>query len=189
MEHIEIGTCKVIDNERLAEHREKKLAFARELQLRHRGEYPDTGPDTNAATNSNHNFSHFLGAEGSTRGPSFHALRPKAEATVRPNPIQFQTRTIDYHHGYSKQADLLTGPESKSPEQQSGGQWGHQDNLSAGGPAVVQPTPEHRQVGINPEETKENAFDFHDPKAPGFNPRRYYVTYIQKYKCPHVRCG
>jgi hypothetical protein len=89
--HIERGECPTISMQKLEEVREKKLKFAKELQKRHRGAYDDPNSHRPTATGSH--------------------LRPKAEATVRPNPIQFLT----HEHG-PLGADLPTYYGELTPE-------------------------------------------------------------------------
>jgi hypothetical protein len=238
MDHVESGACKVIGSKKLAAHRDKKLAFARELQSRHRGDHHDAEPSEPAkpkpseaikgaakgTTKGSGKSSEVPGAKKpakSTKEPnsqSIHALRPKAEATVRPNPLQFEARPVslwtpNYYNGYSTQPDLLTGTdEHESAGQEPEGKWDPPDLLTGSDdieaignwcagqyaqPEVLTPTtslaarpaPEQQQVADTPEAIEGTAFDPHNPQNPDFNPNRYYVPYTQKYKCPYTRCG
>lgn len=73
--HIEQKECPRIDPAKLDAVREQKLWFARELQARHFGDYNEEVEAAYMSRNS--------------------ALRPKAEATVRPHPIQFEPFETD----------------------------------------------------------------------------------------------
>lgn len=68
--HIEQNDCPRIDTKKLDAVREKKLWFAKELQARHFGDYDEEAEAGYMSRNA--------------------ALRPKAEATVRPYPVQFE---------------------------------------------------------------------------------------------------
>jgi hypothetical protein len=74
--HIEQKECMRIDAEKLDAVREEKLRFARGLQARHFGDYDEQVEAPYMSRNS--------------------ALRPKAEATVRPHPVQFEPFETDH---------------------------------------------------------------------------------------------
>ncbi|KAL2260327.1 hypothetical protein VTK26DRAFT_5679 [Humicola hyalothermophila] len=172
--HIERNLCNKITNDDFAARREQKLAFARELQRRHGGEDPDLLNNLSASV-ANMNLSEGA-AKGQHKGPddftkyisgddkgtagtqSLSALRPKAEGTVRPNPVTFATMKA-----------------SEPPQQQQPTRGGR-------------PTAAHQAAGqLGTQESRP--WPQHDPRNPGWNAKDYYVTFIDKYKCPHECCA
>ncbi|KAK4238498.1 hypothetical protein C8A03DRAFT_43772 [Achaetomium macrosporum] len=105
IDHIEKNRCTRIKNDDFAARREEKLAFARELQRRHFGEdlgLPDDNlsiaslslTETTATRQGPYNFTDYLSRAKyiPAETGSLSALRPKAENTVRPNPVTFAMR-------------------------------------------------------------------------------------------------
>jgi len=97
--HVEQKQCPNGDLAKLEAVREEKLLWARELQARHLGDYNQEVEAAYMSRNS--------------------ALRPKAEATVRPYPVQFQPFESDqvdvfqYHQNVieaGRNARLTTSP-------------------------------------------------------------------------------
>ncbi|KAK3308874.1 uncharacterized protein B0T15DRAFT_525563 [Chaetomium strumarium] len=181
IDHIEQNRCPRIKNSDFAARREQKLAFARELQRRHFGEDPRL-PDNNLSVASlnltetttvsrqgPYNFTDYLSrAEYVPEGTgSLSALRPKAENTVRPNPVTFAMRN---------EADFP--PLScKQPE-----------NLAPGSPAAMRRTANQPQPLEKPGQNYQTEWASYDPRKPGWNAKDYYVTYSGKYRCPHDGC-
>jgi hypothetical protein len=210
MQHIEKNLCKNIKNEDLVARREEKLAFARELQRRHRGEDVDLPSDLSVATLSlaetassvhgPYNFTkHLSRAEGGPDGtPSLSSLRPRAENTVRPSPVTFSMKETEFPQLPSQppnrgQSDLFTGDQKHNAKQPIGNQWG-QKKLFSNAPPAVRPTAEHLESLQQPRKTettsqKEATYQPHDPRDPTWNASEYYVKFIGKYKCPHARCA
>lgn len=214
MEHIEKNRCKKIKNDDYAAHREKKLAFARELQRRHYGDdvhLPDENlsvfslslAETTTSKQGPYNFTQFLSRAKDVHAatPSLSDLRPKAENTVRPNPVTFAMKMTehpqlaltkpDYPQLGSKLADLFTGGAGKNLENKAGNAWAQGKKLFADAPPPVRPTPEQQEALQKPvaaKEPMEAAWPEHDPRNPLWDPSVYYVTYTNKYKCPIDRC-
>ncbi|KAK3299246.1 uncharacterized protein B0H64DRAFT_317249 [Chaetomium fimeti] len=63
--------------------------------------------------------------------------------------------------------------------------WAAKKNLFPDAPAPVRPPPGE---DVQPVVAKESRWSEHDPRNPGWNARKYFVTYLNKYKCPHDRC-
>lgn len=85
--HIEQKQCPRIDIKKLEMVREQKLWFARELQARHLGDYDEEAEAAYMSRNA--------------------ALRPKAEATVRPYPVQFEVFESDNLDVYAYYQNVL----------------------------------------------------------------------------------
>ncbi|KAK4156339.1 hypothetical protein C8A00DRAFT_12747 [Chaetomidium leptoderma] len=169
IEHIEKNRCKKVKNDDYAARREEKLAFARGLQRRHNGEDVDLADHLSVANLSlteesmatqkgPQNFTQFLSRTKDVPVgiPSLSSLRPKADRTVRPNPVTFAMMK--------------------------------KKNLFPDAPAAVRPTAEKMGALQKPAETKQPEWPAHDPRNPQWDPAKYYVKYINKYKCPHDRC-
>jgi hypothetical protein len=183
MEHIEKNRCKRIKNDDYVAEREERLTFARELQRRHRGADPDL-PGKN-------DFTQFLSkAKNGAFGTSnLSAFRPKAENTVRPNPVTFAMKEVEFPQLASKQPDLLTGDANvSSTQEQAGNPWTQKKNLFPDAPAAVRPPPKQLQALQTPAQNAEQEWAPHDPNNPKWNPNEYFVSYTNKYKCPHDRC-
>ena len=100
--HCEQNQC-IIDSNKLAEVREQRISFARALQARHFGDYDE---------------------EAETPLMSHNAtLRPKAEATVRPYPVQFDPYVTDTHNVYAYYESIKSrrgmGPDNARSAQQT----------------------------------------------------------------------
>jgi palmitoyltransferase len=211
MEHIEKNRCKKIKNDDYAARREEKLAFARELQRRHRGEDVQLpGEDLSVAslsldeTTTNkkepYNFTQFLSrAKDIPAGvPSLSSLRPEAEKTIQPNPVTFAMKKeerpqvvlkkSEYPQLGSKLADLPTGRAGQKGDNKAGNAWGQGKKLFPDAPPAVRPAPEVLQKPAPASEPMEAAWPEHDPRNPLWDPSVYYVTYSNKYKCPIDRC-
>ncbi|KAK4127879.1 hypothetical protein N657DRAFT_661882 [Parathielavia appendiculata] len=146
--------CKRIKNDDYVARREEKLAFARELQRLH----PNLPDDSSVATLS-------LAETAPTRqGPnvasgtrSLSSLRPKAENTVRPNPVTFAIK---------RERNI---------------------NLFPDAPPALRPSRETQEALQRPAQTKDTAWPPHNPQNPRWDPAEYFVAYIKKYKCRHNR--
>lgn len=189
MDHIEKNRCKRIKNDDYVAHREERLAFSRELQRRHRGEDPDA-PAKN-------DFTQFLSkAKNGAFGTSnLSAFRPKAEGTVRPNPVTFAMKDAEFPQLASKQPASPTGGTGagasasvSSTQKQAGNPWAQKKNLFPGAPAAVRPPPQQLQALEAPAQKAEQEWAPHDPNNPKWDPKVYFVKYTNKYKCPHDRC-
>jgi hypothetical protein len=72
--------------------------------------------------------------------------------------------------------------------------WSSQKNLFPNTPATVAPPADLLAELSAPADNKKaivsdgKAFSPHDPGAPGFDARQYYVSFTGKYKCPHLGC-
>lgn len=103
--HIEQKECPCIDPAKLDAVREQKLWFARELQSRHFGNYDEEVEAAYMSRNS--------------------ALRPKAEATVRPHPVQFEAFETDqvdvywYHQNVIEPSRIARSNKTAQSEQPS----------------------------------------------------------------------
>jgi hypothetical protein len=100
--HVEQNECPRLDVAKLYLLHDKKLAFARELHARHRGDYDAEVEATYMSRNS--------------------ALRPKAETTVRPYPLQFQpfeTDQVDTFWYHQNVIDARRAARVKDTSQQS----------------------------------------------------------------------
>lgn len=187
MEHIEKNRCKRITNDVYVAHREERLAFSRELQRRHRGEDPDV-PAKN-------DFTQFLSkAKNGAFGTSnLSAFRPKAEGTVRPNPVTFAMKEVEFPQLARKQPAFSTGGagasfSASSTQNQAGNPWAQKKNLFPDAPAPVRPRPQQLQALEAPAPKAEQERAPHDPNNPKWDPKMYFVKYTNKYKCPHDRC-
>lgn len=95
MQHIENNQCKRITKGDLEARREEHLAFSRELQRRHFGDAPSSAPlDSTRAAKPPSHFGQYLSNSTSVGAPTLSALRPKAEATVRPNPVTLAIKEV-----------------------------------------------------------------------------------------------
>ena len=200
IEHIERNRCKRIKNDDYAAQREDKLAFARELQRRHYGEAPDPADElsvanlsvaeTTAGGKAPYNFTQFLSRakDGTVGTPSLSSLRPKAEGTVRPNPVTFAVKEVESPQLSAKQPEIHTGNTSGGTQKPTGNPWAQKKNLFPDAPAAVRPPPELQQALWQPAQAAGPAWAPHDPRDPKWDPAAYFVTYLGKYKCPHDRC-
>ncbi|KAK3897737.1 hypothetical protein C8A05DRAFT_47740 [Staphylotrichum tortipilum] len=216
MGHIEKNRCKRIKNNELAAQREKRLVFARELQRRHFGDDPALPPDNasvsasaassmaaTSGTRRAYNFTQFLSTARDVPPaatpvapavtpvapavtPGLSALRPKADTTVRPNPVIFAMKTAELPQV------AVDHPTPSTPNQPANA-WAQKKNLFPDAPTAVRPPPETLQA--LEESAREPArkpatpgWPPHDPRSPGWDPKQYFVSYINKYKCPHDRC-
>ncbi len=192
VEHIEKNRCKRIKNDELAAQREKRLAFARELQRRHFGD--DPGLPTNASVSStgmatlgskrSYDFTPFLSTtrDGHAAAiPGLSALRPKADSTVRPNPVTFAMKKTEFPQ---------INPEDPAPSASTppGNAWTEKKNLFPDAPTAVRPTPETLKALTETPREPPPKWPPHDPRNPGWDPKKYWVPYSNKYKCPHDRC-
>jgi hypothetical protein len=148
--HIEQKECPVIDTEKLDEAREKKLWFARELQARHFGDYDEAAEAPLMSRNA--------------------ALRPKAEATVRPYPVQFEVYESENHDVYSYYQNVIQSRAINSGNvnaKQSGAQKALPARLAIASPAEAEPsqqtdptTPRRRNPGnAHQDDIKEASQD------------------------------
>ncbi|KAL1882991.1 hypothetical protein VTK73DRAFT_513 [Phialemonium thermophilum] len=170
MEHIETDACKVFDSTKLAMRRDQKLVFARALQARHRGDFFDPHAASTPIQSSGSGFGRYLNPAMAVSQQGHGATIPKAEATVRPNPLLFETRPA----GFSGAAETPYSQLEKPSDLTSGQQ---EQDLTA------------KQASTDPTRLPNQHRDLHNPKRPGFDPAKYYVTYIKKYQCPHQTCG
>lgn len=202
IDHIEKNRCKKIKNNDYETRREEKLAFARELQRRHHGERPNLPNDdlsvaslslaeTTVSRQGAYNFtSHLSNARGVSPGtPSLSALRPTAESTVRPNPVTFAVKEVEFPRLAGKQPDQFGEDQNAGDTAQARSMWEQKNNLFPGAPAPVRPTPEQLEAHQQQSPNKQTAWPEHDPRNPEWRPMDYFVSYINKYKCPHERCG
>lgn len=200
IDHIEKNRCRRIKNDDYAAAREDKLAFARELQRRHRGEQPGLPDDLSVArlslaetTGPEHGSYNFTPYISTVRDklpgtPGLSDFHPKEGNMVQPKPITFVAKEADFPRLGGKLPDLLTGGTVGKAEKQAGNPWAQKKNLFADAPTPVRPTPEKREATPKPTQPEETAWPPHDPRHPQWDPSDYYVTYINKYKCPHDRC-
>jgi hypothetical protein len=200
IDHIERNRCKRIGNDDYAAHREEKLAFARELQRRHHGEDPNLPDNLSVASLSlaestatrqgPYNFTPFLSiakdVQGGTR--SLASLRPKAENTVRPNPVTFAMKKTEFPQLGGKQTGPSDGEPSDNKGKATAGPWGQNKNLFPDAPPAVRPSRETQEAIQKPAPTEEAAWPPHDPRNPKWDAAQYFVSYTRKYKCPHDRC-
>ncbi|KAK0635360.1 hypothetical protein B0T17DRAFT_39101 [Bombardia bombarda] len=230
MQHIEKNLCKVIGNKDLSEHRDKMMAFARELQRRHHGLDPDaqsTRPGT--ANTTTPDFSEYLSRDGmvsSMGGAKLSSYWPTAENTVRPNPVTFEMKEVDFpdiaklsitkepsRNGEQSGPGNIKGgpqpgkvgpkpgnpwttnkvpspnaPQPDNEEPKPANPWAAKKNLFPNAPPPTRATPEQLQAIREPARTKETAWPEDHPNNPNFDIGKYYVQYLQKYKCPQNRC-
>lgn len=211
VDHLEKNKCKRIKNDEFITRREEKLAFARELQARHFGEDPGVADNlsvsglsladtmvSEAATMTTrqgpYNFTSHLSktrnAPHST--PGLSDFRPKVESTVRPNPVTFSMQKNEFPKlapHKRKQPALPSGNQSgNNTTRQAESPWDRKDKLFPDAPAAVRPTPEQLASLQKPALKKENMWPPHHPQNPKWNAADYFVTYLNKYKCPHERC-
>ncbi|KAK4032937.1 hypothetical protein C8A01DRAFT_20065 [Parachaetomium inaequale] len=169
--HIEKNRCNTIKNDAYAARREEKLAFARELQRR---EYEDPDLPGNVSLAS----LTLTGSASTRKGPydfTQYLSRAKDVGTVTPSLGR-------------KIADLLTSDPVDEAETQPANAWARKKNLFPDAPAVVRPPSASQQAVQQPTEANEPEWSEHDPRNPGWDPEKYFVTYLNKYKCPHDRC-
>lgn len=191
MDHIENNICPSINNQQLAAHREKKLAFARELQRRHFGLDPgdndddkmsvvtdSTWVDTKAPANFSKYLSNAGSVAGSMAGASTSALRPTPESTTRPNPVLFRARDAEFPKLSAQTGNA--NPASKNT------QWGNKQ-LFPDAPPAVRPTPQQLEA-IQQATRKAPEWHEFDPRNPRFKAAAYYSQFTRKYKCPHRNC-
>jgi hypothetical protein len=200
IDHIERNRCKRIRNDDYAARREEKLAFARELQRRHHGEDPNL-PDnlsvaslslaeSTATSQGPYNFTPFLSNAKDVPGGnrSLSSLRPKAESTMRPNPVTFTMKENEFPQLGDKPTGPFDGEPSDNKGKATAGPWGQNKNLFPNALPAVRPSRETQEALQQPAQTKETAWPPHDPRNPKWDPAQYFVPYTRKYKCPHDRC-
>jgi hypothetical protein len=117
--------------------------------------------------------------------PTFSA---KADNMVLPKIAASATNEVEYPQLGRKVADLLTGDPDDQAEKQPANPWARKKNLFPDAPAAVRPPSVNQQAVQQPIKPKEPEWSEHDPRNPGWNPEKYFVTYLNKYKCPHDRC-
>ncbi|KAK4250215.1 hypothetical protein C7999DRAFT_11965 [Corynascus novoguineensis] len=66
--------------------------------------------------------------------------------------------------------------------------WSQGKKLFNNGAAPVRPPAVGRTAVHQPVETKKADGSVHDPRNPGWDPKDYYIAYLDKYKCPYDRC-
>ncbi|KAL2023855.1 hypothetical protein VTK56DRAFT_632 [Thermocarpiscus australiensis] len=192
----------------LVVRREEKLALARELQRRHLSgdsDLPDnlsvsslSLADTTGRTAGRvpYNFTKYLSRaeDGPAAIPGLSTLRPKAETTAQPNPASLVTSEGEFprlplqQSRTQKNTDLLKNLQSDKAKQQAGNQWAQKKALFPSAPAAVSPTPEQLEAAQKPGQSRETAWPPDDPRNPSWDPKKYFVTYTKKYRCPHDRC-
>lgn len=202
MGHIEKSRCTRIGKDDYVTRREEKLAFTRELQRRE-FENPTRpvagGPGVAgvpAVRKAPYNFTQYLSLakDVDRRTPSDSATpsgpatpSPKTENTVRPKVFGFPTKEAEFPQLGNRLSDLsISGPGGKA-EKQPASAWATKKNLFPDAPAPVRPA-QGRQDAQQPVEAEKSKWSEHDPRNPGWDARKYYVTYLNKYKCPHDRC-
>ncbi|KAK4169126.1 hypothetical protein QBC43DRAFT_356709 [Cladorrhinum sp. PSN259] len=193
--HIERNLCTKIGSQAMAERREEKLAFARELQRRHFGMDPGK-PEyalkihrvgtVEEKSQVPFNFSRFVSStvDGEYGNPSLSSFRPTASSTVRPNPLSFQTIQTEFPQ-LGARSDV---PVPDVPTESSGNPWGQKKNLFPDAQPPIPPTADQLRSIQEPAKTKETAWPEHHPLNPKWNPSLYYVPVLDKYRCPIDRC-
>lgn len=97
--------------------------------------------------------------------------------------------TQGYHHGDSKQPDLLSEENPVIHNQPDKGAWeAGSKQLFPNALPGARPTAEEL-LRILEQVDKKMPREEHDPDASGFNVARYWVEVLGKFKCPHLRCG
>ncbi|KAH6845417.1 hypothetical protein B0I37DRAFT_380069 [Chaetomium sp. MPI-CAGE-AT-0009] len=194
IEHIENNRCTRVKNDDYAARREEKLAFTRELQRR---EYEDpdlpatrTGLPGFPATGKGFDFTQYLSVAkpvGAKAPPSPVTPRPATGNTARPSMSSFDTKKAEFPQLGGGLADLSTGGPGKKAEKKPASAWDTKKNLFPDAPAPIRP-PSGGQDVQQAVEVKEPKWSEHDPRDSAWDPRKYFVTYFNKYKCPHDRC-
>ncbi|KAK4226217.1 hypothetical protein QBC38DRAFT_480966 [Podospora fimiseda] len=195
--HIEKNQCRRIGGQQMAERREEKLAFARELQRRHFGQ--DPGLEEQALKihrvgknkQGDFNFTRFVSTtvDGAYGNPTLSSLRPTAGAGVRPGPLSFQTLRTDSEFPPVGGGQGNAVSTRNIPNENSGNNpWGQKKNLFPYGPPPSRPTPEQLKSIQDPAKNKLTAWLEHHPQNPNFNVNLYYCQILKKYKCPIERC-
>jgi hypothetical protein len=180
MEHIEMNRCKVIDNNKLIQQREIKLQFARKLQDRHRGEDPDGMLAVTLLLG---------GSDSSARDFSHSALRPKADTTVRPNPVLFRSRSVrllredpDNHQYHSiPESRLLDATDSANLQHEVNDEKETQQS-------ALQDTATASSSNPCTQSCQEKTISVDGPGITVIDLEQCFIVHSQKYKCPHDRC-
>ncbi|KAL8376252.1 hypothetical protein RB595_007383 [Gaeumannomyces hyphopodioides] len=99
-----------------------------------------------------------------------------------------------YHHGDSKQPDLLGDEGSVVHNQPDKGAWdAGSKQLFPNATAAAPPPPTRLTpqglLSLLEQVDKRMPRAEHDPEAPGFDAGRYWAEVLNKFKCPHPRCG
>lgn len=196
IEHIEKNRCAKVKNDDYAARREQKLTFTRELQRRE-FENPSLpvagGPGVAgipAVRKAPYNFTQYLSLEKDVdlrAPPNPVTLPPKTENTARPSVSKFPTKEAEFPQLGERLADLSIGGPGSKAEKQPASAWAAKKNLFPDAPAPVRPAHEGQNVQ-QPVEPGEPKWSDHDPRNPDWDARKYYVTYLDKYKCPYDRC-
>ncbi|AEO62590.1 uncharacterized protein THITE_2020276, partial [Thermothielavioides terrestris NRRL 8126] len=169
IDHIEKDRCHKIKSGEYAARREEKLAFARELQRRHHGETVDL-PDDDLSV----------------------ASLSLAETTVsRQGPYNF-TPYLSNARGVPVSTSSLSAlrPKATNTVRPNPVTFAmKKPDSPPDPPAAMRSAPKQLEGAQRQGQNKLKAWPQHDPRNPGWNPRDYFVTYINKYKCPHDNCG
>jgi hypothetical protein len=137
-----------------------------------------------------YNFTQYLSLakDADLRAPPGSAtLPPKAENTARPDVFKLPANEYEFPQLGGRLAGLSIGGPGGKAEKQPASAWATRKNLFPDAPAPVRPAHEGQDVQ-QPVDAEEPKWSEHDPRNPGWDARKYYVTYLNKYKCPHDRC-
>ncbi|KAK4177695.1 hypothetical protein QBC36DRAFT_370938 [Triangularia setosa] len=191
VDHIEKNRCEIISNEKFHEQREKALNFARRLQMLPGGHEIRLGTLTAGSTKGPAHYTQYLStAKEETVGDTLSSLRPLVNNTGRPDPVAFQMVSL------GEKNDLLTGPGSDHPEQES--DVGDMKVLfpsytspaptitGSGAASPARPTPAQVQGWREPQ--TRPVYDKNDPRNSTWDPKDYWIQWTRKYKCPRDRC-
>ena len=199
LDHIERNFCPRISHSALFARREEYLAFARELQRRKDGGDPGKPEHSlkTVPTADHRNYSRFLSPtqDGEYGSPSLSSLRQTNVTSIgRPNPLSFNMREADPQlpaPQFRSDEFPPVGNETKqevSSTPAPGNPWAQKKNLFPDAPPASRPTPAQLSSIREPARNKDNAWPDHDPRNPKWDPQRFFVTWIGKYKCPVNRC-
>ncbi|KAK4203245.1 hypothetical protein QBC40DRAFT_346345 [Triangularia verruculosa] len=194
IDHIEKNLCQTISNEKFHDQREKALSFARKLQMLPGGADFGTAAFTAGSTKSGgpSDYTQWLSAtKEQTTGGTLSSVRPLVTTGHKPDPVSFQMLSLE------QKDDLLTGPGSDHPEQQSdigdmkvlfpSYEPPARNSVGDKTAAPARPTPVQAQGWREPQ--KRPTYDRHDPRNPSWDPKEYWNQWTRKYKCPRDKCA
>ncbi|KUJ10205.1 uncharacterized protein LY89DRAFT_656880 [Mollisia scopiformis] len=163
--HIELETCKSLPNIDIDLARREK-------------------EQSNAAVQSARSFNDF-----SRTGVSFsEEPHPLVRTPGFPSPAQ---------RGQAQAQAIVAPPrqpppnimDAQEPLSTPGNAWTGQQSLFPDAPPAVAPPPDLAATMLQTNAQPGPEANPYDPDTPGFDSRKYYITIINKFKCPYRGCG
>lgn len=198
--HIKSNRLKKVKNDNYASRCKKKLVFTKG-RVRREYEKPDMPEHLsvvnlklaeNAATkNGQYNFTQDISrakklSAGSSSVSSHHR---NIEIGVRTKLATLsEEKETNLPQLAAKESDVSTSGLGGKVEKLPVSAWSQGKKLFDNGPAPVRPPPVGRRAVHQQVEIKKPDWSVHDPRSPGWDPKNYYIAYLDKYKCPYDRC-